>query len=468
VFVLTNENKAAAAARIGASRALRERSVLMGVLRSCFARTQTWLQAGKYVNALVSDLPSRNGWTVAEHAGDRSPDRAQRLLSRASWDEAAAMSQVRKYAAAGLDTAARRSRRRRMTVGALDETGQEKQGRATAGVKRQYMGCAGRVANGINTVHLSYVREKTGHALAGARQWIPAEDIADPVKSLVTGLPLDLRFRTKGQLAADILADAYSDGLFFDFVCGDEVYGSCTVLRRFLEDSGQAYVLRVASSFILTLAAGTTMTCADAAKTLLEHDRRWEVRSAGSGSKGGRWYAWAWIGTASPRHSLLVRRHLKTGELAFCYCYVPEGQLASKARLIRAAGLRWPAEENFEFGKGCFGLDQCQARLYTAILRHFVLVMAALAVCAVAAAWLRDRTDTQVPPPASPDALPPADPGLIPLTVPEVSRLLAGALIRPEPPGHAARWLQWRRRHQARSRWFHKRARLARNYTLVS
>ena len=94
--------------------------------------------------------------------------------------------------------------------------------------------------------------------------------------------------------------------------------------------------------------------------------------------------------------------------------------------------------------------------------------MAALAVCAVAAAWLRDRTDTQVPPPASPDALPPADPGLIPLTVPEVSRLLAGALIRPEPPGHAARWLQWRRRHQARSRWFHKRARLARNYTLVS
>ena len=99
------------------------------------------------------------------------------------------MSQVRKYAAAGLDEAARRSRRRRMTVGALDETGQEKQGTATSGVKRQYMGCAGRVANGINTVHLSYVREKTGHALIGARQWIPAEDIADPVKSLVPACP---------------------------------------------------------------------------------------------------------------------------------------------------------------------------------------------------------------------------------------------------------------------------------------
>ena len=90
---------------------MRERAVLLGLLRPCFPRTQTWLQSGKYVSALVAD-------------------------------------------------AARRSRRRRMAVGALDETGQEKQGSSTLGVKRQYMGCAGRVANGINTVHLSYVREE--------------------------------------------------------------------------------------------------------------------------------------------------------------------------------------------------------------------------------------------------------------------------------------------------------------------
>jgi SRSO17 transposase len=355
-----------------------------------------------------------------------------------------------------------------MTVGALDETGQEKQGSATAGVKRQYMGCAGRVANGINTVHLSYVREKTGHALAGTRQWIPAEDIKDPVKSLITGLPLDLRFRTKGQLAIDILGDAYAGGLVFDFVCGDEVYGSCTELREFLEDRGQAYVLRVASNLMVTLAAGTRMTCADAVKQLLKAKKAREVCSAGKGSKGERWYAWAWLATASPRHSLLARRHLKTGELAFHYCFVPDGQAGSKARLIRAAGLRWPAEESFELGKGCFGLDQCQARLYTAILRHAVLVMAVLAICAVSAALLRDRTDAQAPPPARPDAPPPPDPGLIPLTVREVRRLLAAELDRPKPPGHAAHWLQWRRRHQARSRWFHQRARLARNYALVS
>jgi SRSO17 transposase len=449
--------------------ALRERAGLVEGLRPCFARTQVWLQAGKYVAALAGGLPRVNGWSIARHAGDRAPDKTQRLLNHASWDEAAAMSVVRRFAVAGLDDAARRIRRAGgMTAGALDETGQEKHGAGTAGVKRQYLGCAGRVANGINTVHLAYVREGTGHALIGARQWIPREHISDPVTSLVTGLPLDLRFRTKGQLAADICADAYADGISFDFICGDEVYGSSTQLREFLEDHGQAYVLRVASSFPVMLAGGMKLTCAQAVKQLVTDRRQWEVRSAGQGSKGRRWYAWAQIGTASPRHHLLVRRHLASGELAFHYCFVPDGQLLTKPRLIKAAGLRWPAEENFEFGKDCFGLDQSQVRLYTAILRHTVLVMAALAVCAVTAARLRGRTSTQAPPPAAPDQAPPAEPGMIPLTIPEIKRLLAVLTTRPLPPGHVIHWDAWTRRHQARARWHHQRARLKRDYALAS
>jgi SRSO17 transposase len=319
------------------------------------------------------------------------------------------------------------------------------------------------VANGISTVHLSYVREKTGHALIGARQWIPREHIDDPVKSLLMGLPPELEFRTKGQLAIDISKAAAADGIRPDFYCGDEVHGNCTQLREHLQAAGQAYVLRVPSNFMLTLAPGTRLTCAEAVKALLKHKRRWEVRSAGSGSKGERWYAWAWIATASPRHHLLVRRHLKTGELAFHYCFVPDGQLLAKTRLIRAAGLRWPVEEDFEFGKDCFGLDQSQVRLYTAIARHTVLVMAALAICAVTAALLRDRTDTQAPPPVRPDQPPPPEPGMIPLAIPEIKRLLAALTTRPPPRWLVIHWDAWTRRHQARSRWFHKRARLARD-----
>jgi len=323
----------------------RKRSELLGLMRPVFARTGPWLQAGRYVGAVMSDLPERNGWTIARHVGDRRPDRTQRLLNRTAWDTFAAMGIVRRFAVVGLDQAAARAGRRRLAVGALDETGQEKKGTATAGVQRQHMGCAGGVENGINTVHLSYVREGTGHALIGARQWIPAGHIDDPVRSVVTALPLDLRFRTKGQLAIDVLADAFADGLRLDFVCGDEVYGSCTELRQYLEGRGQGYVLRVPSNFRATLARDVTATAAGAIGLLSGH-LKWEVRSAGTGSKGQRWYAWAHVATASPRHSLLIRRHLATGELAYHYCYVPEGQLAGTARLIRAAGLRWPVEED--------------------------------------------------------------------------------------------------------------------------
>jgi len=467
--VLTTESKAAAAVRIGVATALRERGQVLNLLRPCFARTTVWLQAGKYVAAVMSDLPERNGWSIARFCGDATPDRTQRLLNHASWDTLGAMGAVRRFAVAGLDEAARRNRRAGgMRAGVLDETGQEKHGTATAGVKRQYIGCAGRVANGINTVHLSYVRERTGHALIGARQWIPREQVTSPVASLVTGLPDGLRFRTKGQLAIDVLADARADGVTFDFICGDEVYGASPDLREYLEACGQPYVLRVASNFTLTLAGGTAVTCAQAVKTLLKDKRSWEVRSAGNGSKGQRWYAWAWLGTGSGEHSLLVRRHLKTGELAFHYCYAPEGQPGGKARLIRAAGLRWPVEESFELGKDCFGLDQCQARLYTAIQRHLVLVMAALAICAVTAALLRALTDTQAPPPAAPGQRPPADPGMIPLTVPEIRRVLAALTARPIPPPLIIHWDAWTRRHQARARWFNQRAHLQRDYTLVS
>jgi len=292
----------------------------------------------------MSQIPRRNGWTIAAQIGDRAPDKTQRLLSRAVWDTSAAMAVVRRFAVAGLDEAARRTGRRRgLAVGAIDETGQLKAGSRTAGVKRQYLGCVGKVANGINTVHLAYVREGTGHALIGAREWIPAEHLKDPAKSAVMGLPADLAFRTKGQLAIDILAKAFADGVQLDFVSGDEVYGSCTELREFCEAYGQAYVLRVPSSFRLALAGGITLTCQQAAARLGGR-RGWEVRSAGTGSKGQRWYAWAWLGTTSPRHHLLMRRHLTTGELAFCYCWVPEGQPASPSRPIRAAGLRWPVE----------------------------------------------------------------------------------------------------------------------------
>jgi hypothetical protein len=148
------------------------------------------------------------------------------------------------------------------------------------------------VENGINTVHLSYVRQGVGHALIGARQWIPAEQVADADTAASMGVPPDLPFRTKGELAIDICREAYADGASFDVICGDEVYGGCARLREFFEQQRQASVLRVACTFMFALGDGVLVTCRQAVRELVgEH--QWEVRSAGAGSKGQRWYAWS-------------------------------------------------------------------------------------------------------------------------------------------------------------------------------
>lgn len=309
---------------------------LMTALAPMFSRVEPRLQAVKYVRAVMSELPRRNGWTIAEWIGDRRPDATQRLLNRARWDTAGAMSTVRRFAVTRLDAAARPGN---LTIGVLDESGQEKKGVATAGVKRQHMGCAGGIDNGINTVYLAYVRAATGHALIGARQWIPAEQISDPVTAIATGLPLDLSFATKGELAIDLLREAYADDVRLDFVAGDEVYGACTKLRAFLEERGQAYVLRIRATFTLMLGGGSCLTCEQAVAKYLKQKRKWTIRSAGDGSKGERTYAWAWIATASSAHFLLVRKHRttrRTGLLLLLRPRRPTGHATSPYRSRRA------------------------------------------------------------------------------------------------------------------------------------
>jgi len=202
----------------------------------CFGRALPGAVAagGEIRRALASGLPRRNGWTIAEQIGDRAPDRTQRLLNRAVWDTSAVMGVVRRFAVAGLDEAARRpGRRGALVVGALMRPGSKSRAAPRPGSSDPYLGCAGRVANGISTVHLAYVREHAGHALADARQWIPREHIDDLVTSLVMGLPQDLVFRTKGQLAIDICTDASADGILFDFICGGlrQLHRTAGVLR---------------------------------------------------------------------------------------------------------------------------------------------------------------------------------------------------------------------------------------------
>jgi SRSO17 transposase len=142
---------------VEAERAAGKLAELLGRLGGHFTRVEPRAQAGKYVRGLLSDLPRKNCWTLAEYAGDATPDRMQRLLERARWDAQAVMGTVRGFVVEHLasDTGP--------AVLVLDESGDEKSGTATCGVKRQYVGCVGKVANAVNFVNVTY-STPAGHA----------------------------------------------------------------------------------------------------------------------------------------------------------------------------------------------------------------------------------------------------------------------------------------------------------------
>jgi SRSO17 transposase len=427
--------------------------LIMGRLAGCFARVEPRRQARKYVIGLISELPRKNCWALAEQAGDQTPDRMQRLLERAAWDAADAMAAVREVAVTHLGD-------RACAVLVIDESGQEKAGEHTAGVKRQYLGCAGRVANGINVVYASYAAP-AGHAVVAARLYVPTDWAGDLDRRRAAGIPEDLAFATKPQLAAEIITGLLAEGRCPPWVTGDEVYGRDAKLRSFLEDRRTGYVLKIPCSFRITLATGQKMRADHAAR--LVPAAAWQTASAGHGSKGERDYSWAWLATASACHHLLIRRSLTDpSDLAYLYCHVPAGQACSFTTLVRVAGRRWPVEEDFRLGKSNFGLADSQVRCYTAVTRHLALAIAALAVCAATAALARPHTSAPARPPTSPDDLPPGDPGLIPLTAAEIKRVFNLVTRAWQTIRHYLYWSWWRRRHQARARWFHQRARLRR------
>jgi SRSO17 transposase len=315
------------------------------------------------------------------------------------------------------------------------------------------------VTNAVNVVYCTYASR--GQAIIGAVPYLPQEWIDDDSRREQAGIDETIAFRTKPQLALDLLTNLHTAGKAPPWATGDEVYGRDRSLRDFCEDHDIGYVFEVACSFRVQLTAGPSVR-ADHAIAVLAPDA-WNHRSAEPGSKGERRYAWAWQATTSPRHHLPVRRSLSDPtELAYFHTWVPEGRPVTLPTLVRVAGTRWPVEEDFQTGKGHFGLDHSQVRLYTAIRRHIILTTTALAICAVTASTMHDTTSILPPEPASPDDEPPDDPGLIALTVAEVKRLFNLVTRTWQATSPHLHWTLWRRRHQARARWYHQRTRLRR------
>ncbi len=409
---------------------------LMGRVAGRFARVEPRRRAGAFLLALLAGLPRVNCWTIAEQAGESRPDGMQHLLSRASWDTDGVRDDLRTYVVDHLGDPD--------AVLVVDETGDVKKGSATVGVQRQYTGTAGRIENAQVGVYLVYAGER-GHAFIDRALYLPKSWTGDADRRAEAGVPADVEFATKPALARTMIARALDAGVPAGWVAGDEVYGADPQLRHDLHDRKIGYVLAVASNHRVPTTTGTA-TATELASTL--PGRAWHRRSCGAGAKGHRNYLWAWLevtGQDTPGcHWLLIRRHPRSGELAFYRAYSPRP--VTLAVLARVAGRRWTIEESFQTGKELAGLDEHQVRRWTSWHRWTVLSMLAHAFLAVTAA----REHARAAPPA----------GLIPLTLNEIRRLLIRLLTRPtENLAHLLRWSLWRRRHQAVARACHYRTR---------
>ena len=413
---------------------------------SCFARRETRLTCRDMVNGMLTELDDHNCWTMAEAAGHPGPYRMQHLLSRARVDDQRMLDTAADWAAgrlcAGQDPAD--------VVLIVDETGDAKTSADCAGAARQYSGTLGGIAMCQVAVTLT-VAAPAGHALIGRALYLPADWAADEERRELAGVPDDVMFATKPELAGDLLQHAHDRGIRAGFVAGDEVYGGLD-LRQRIRQRGTGYVLAVRSNYMVTLPSGRRVTVKNAASVV--KPGMWQRMRTGSATKGARDYHWAMIeitpddtpeGHDDGHAFLLLRRHRYTGTVSYFLCWSPAP--VPLAKLISVAVARWRIEEDHQLAKQVTRLDSGQVTTWTSWHRWTAISLLAYAFLAVAAALQRARDGR------------PGELGLIPVTIPELLRHLRGTVI-PEPcldKAHRDAWSLWRRRHQYQAQQAHQR-----------
>jgi len=359
-------------ARIDAGLAWSEEfAALVGRLEPRFGRVEPRRRAAAYLRGLLAPVERKNGWQLAEAAGDRTPDGVQEFLGRVRWDADAVRDDLRAYVAEHLGDAG--------AVLVLDETGFVKKGARSAGVQRQYSGTAGRIENCQIGVFLGYA-SRYGRALIDRALYLPESWAEDRARRAEASIPEAARFATKPKLGLAMLERAHAAGLPFTWVTADSVYGADSVLRRWLQERRLGYVLAVTKAQRLGFARVEDRV----AETPPSH---WQRLSAGDGAKGPRLYDWTYLPYGSDptpgwEKGLLIRRSLaEPGELAFYLTHAPDG--TALADLVGVAGSRWTIEACFEAAKGEVGLDQYEVRSWTGWHRHVTLAMLAHAHLAV-------------------------------------------------------------------------------------
>lgn len=454
------------------------------MLADVLAQRRSAAVAFGYVAAL-SPGTRANCWALAESAGHEGWGRMQALLGSYRWDWKDLRAQLPGLAAAWLPDLDGDLTGPGI---AIDETAHIKHGDATACVAPQHAGCTGQVENCVTTVFSAYVTA-SGQAWADFDVYMPDRWARDMPRRRAAGIPGDLQFATKPQLAMRQLDRLLAAGPPARWAAFDEVYGRSERLRKKTAKAGLSYVAIIPCDYLVPLPSGTAIRADEAVA-----DAVFERRSCGNGSKGPRYSDWAMTATGIKGQYLLIRRLIsRPDSYTFYLCWAPPGRPATMTYFITIAGRRWPVEETFKIGKDVLGWDQSQVRTWDGICRHTALAaLAQLRGAAIRGALTGSTTlpgtvsgnghdtsddsgisdaDLQIPLGDAPVPVrggQPCPPGIAPirLSIAETARLArlatdhAAGLISRARLAFSLRWSARRRRHQAAARWHHYSNRL--------
>lgn len=349
---------------------------LVARMSGVFASRVGLARLGLYVRGLLGPAERKNGWQLAEEAGEATPYAMQQFLFRGGWSADELSQEMRRYVVEALGDP--------QGVLVIDETGVLKKGTHSVGVQRQYSGTAGRVENCQIAVLLGYATSK-GRALLDRSLYLPKSWTDDSARCAKAGVPETTVFQTKPALGRAMVERALDEGVPAKWVAGDCIYGDDPELRRSLEGRRIGYVMATSHNDARVPISMRTRPLNEVVSGLA--DDQWQRLSAGDGSQGPRLYDWQLVTlstfpNAAWRRGLLIQRSVHdASEIKVHRCFFPAG--TPLATLVHVAGCRWTIETDIEEAKGEAGLDHYEVRSWDGWHRHVSLALLAHAFLAV-------------------------------------------------------------------------------------
>jgi SRSO17 transposase len=349
-----------------------------------FGHANNLVHARQLVHGLLDGSDRRNVENMAEAVEGGVVRTLQKFISQGAWDNQAVLGELRGHVVEALGD--------ENAVLCVDETGFPKKGTKSVGVKRQYSGTLGRVDNCQIGVFLNYVSQGD-HVFLDRRLFLPEEWAADMPRREEAGVPEGVVFRTKPELALEMVAEAVAAKVPFRWVAGDSVYGDSPTFVQGLRALKKWYVLDVSSEMRVwlrcpkRLRSGKAEESAIAVAEVLKQipANAWKRMTVAEGSQGPRVYEYAervvWFseeGSPTPTFErLLLRRSIgQETEVKFQRSNAPPSTRLQ--RLAEVGGSRWTIEQDFQLGKGECGLDEYETRGWVGWHHHTALSMLAL------------------------------------------------------------------------------------------